>query len=371
MQRSALYQVASNTSMFFGNLHIHLKCPFLIILRSNFTSKGELYNKCYHILGVTENSDQNMVRQAYIALVKKLHPDSGHPDADVNKFQEVDAAFRILQQKFAKSRRGIVENLQDKVKTFDIRHTAPQHRQYLSFDGIGVGTPAQRQKQYQSVRAQRAQERVLEHRMSKAQASEMALMKKGDHFKKHEIKTKYGFDRVVEDLIQEAMSRGDFSNLSGFGKPLPDHQSQNPYVDFTTAKINKIMLDNGFTPEWITLHKEIREDIESLKNSLYKERSKLGEIPLTGQDEYKWDKILKEHEIFEQGVNRKIDKFNLIVPVLNKQMVRFNLAKIGKQVLETGKHRDQLQTTEEELTSSTNKPTEKANIFSLLETLLK
>lgn len=358
--------------MLSGRLVPPLGAPFRIITRSNYTSRGELYNKCYLTLGVTDQSDQNTVRQAYIALVKKVHPDSGHPEANAEKFQEVDTAFRVLQQKFAKSRRGIVEDMQDTVKVFDIRHTAPQHRQYLSFDGVGVGTPAQRQKQYQAVRAQRAQERVLEHRMSKAQASEMALMKKGDHFKKHEIKTKYGYDRVVEDLIQEAMSRGDFSNLSGFGKPLPDLQSQNPYVDFTTHKINKIMLDNGFTPEWITLHKEIREEGESLKWSLAKERGKLGTLPLTSQDEYRWEKALVAHEELASNINKKIDKFNLIVPVLNRQMLRLDLRLVASKVLETGKHKEQVRR-EEELLSPINDPREanKGNIFSFLESLLK
>ncbi|XP_058449642.1 dnaJ homolog subfamily C member 28 [Malaya genurostris] len=359
--------------MFSRHKFISLKSVYLCGFRTNFTSRGELYNKCYLVLGVTEQSDQNTVRQAYIALVKKVHPDSGHPEADAQKFQEVDAAFRILQQKFAKSRRGIVEDMQDKVKVFDIRHTAPQHRQYLSFDGIGIGTPSQRQKQYQTVRAQRAQERVLEHRMSKAQASEMALMKKGEYFKKHEIKTKYGFDRVVEDLIQEAMSRGDFSNLSGFGKPLPDHQSQNPYVDFTTAKINNIMLDNGFTPEWITLQKEIREDTTELNISLLKERGMLGEFPLNQQDELRWDKVLETHETMVDRINKRIDKFNLIVPVLNKQMIRVDLLKLSRKILETGKHKGQIENVDKLFspvneTQGVNKP---KNIFSLIGSLLK
>lgn len=278
----------------------------------------------------------------------------------------------MLLQKFSKSRRGLVEDMQEQVKVFDIRHTAPQHRQYLSFDGVGHGTPAQRQKQYQAVRAQRAQERVLEHRMSKAQASEMAVMKKGDFFKKHQIKTKYGFDRVVEDLIQEAMLRGDFSNLSGFGKPLPDHQSQNPYVDFTTHKINKIMLDNGFTPEWITLHKEIREECDGLKSDLAKERGKLGELPLTPQDEYKWEKVLEAYESVVASLNKKIDKFNLIVPVLNRQMVRYDLAQLGQKVLEKEKHKGQIKK-EEELQSSVNYPKDasKVSIFSFIGSLLK
>uniref|UniRef100_A0A182REX8 J domain-containing protein n=1 Tax=Anopheles funestus TaxID=62324 RepID=A0A182REX8_ANOFN len=303
------------------------------------TRRGELYNKCYRLLGVNEQSDQNTVRNAYITLVKKLHPDSGHPEASAERFQEVDTAFRILQEKFAKARRGIVEDLQEQVKVYDIKHTAPQHRQYLSFDGVGFGTPAQRQKQYQAVRAAKAQERVLEHRLSKAQASETALMKKGDYFKKHEIKTKYGYDRVVEDLIQEAMSRGDFSNLSGFGKPLPDHQSQNPYVDFTTHKINKIMLDNGFTPEWITLHKDIRQAVEMLKEDLRRVRSKLGPVPLSGQEDQQWGKWIEQQQDEATKINKMIDKFNLIVPMMNKQMVRLNLERIGTDVLENGPHR--------------------------------
>uniref|UniRef100_A0A182YDE5 J domain-containing protein n=1 Tax=Anopheles stephensi TaxID=30069 RepID=A0A182YDE5_ANOST len=303
------------------------------------TRRGELYNKCYRLLGVSEQSDQNTVRQAYLKLVKKLHPDSGHPEASAERFQEVDSAFRILQEKFAKARRGIVEDLQQEVKVYDIKHTAPQHRQYLSFDGVGYGTPAQRQKQYQTVRAAKAQERVLEHRLSKAQASETALMKKGDYFKKHEIKTKYGYDRVVEDLIQEAISRGDFSNLSGFGKPLPDHQSQNPYVDFTTHKMNKIMLDNGFTPEWITLHKDIRQAVEALKEDLRRVRAKLGPVPLSGREEQQWEKWIEQQQEEVTKINKMIDKFNLIVPMMNKQMVRLNLERIGHDVLEQGKHR--------------------------------
>uniref|UniRef100_A0A2M3ZC58 Putative molecular chaperone dnaj superfamily n=1 Tax=Anopheles braziliensis TaxID=58242 RepID=A0A2M3ZC58_9DIPT len=306
------------------------------LVRYNHTRRGALYNKCYQLLGVNENSDQNTVRQAYLSLVKRLHPDSGHPEASAERFQEVDTAFRVLQEKFAKARRGIVEDLQEQVKVYDIKHTAPQHRQYLSFDGIGYGTPAQRQKQYQAVRASRAQERVLEHRLSKAQASETALMKKGDYFKKHEIKTKYGYDRVVEDLIQEAISRGDFSNLSGFGKPLPDHQSQNPYVDFTTHKINKILLDNGFTPEWITLHKDLREATAVLREELTRERAKFGPAPLSSREEQQWEKRLEEYRADESRINKMIDKFNLIVPMLNKQMVRLNLDRLAAEILATG-----------------------------------
>lgn len=59
------------------------------------------------------------MRAAYIAIVKLVHPDSGHPEASAEKFAEVDNAFRILQAKYAKERRGIKENLE--IQEHDIK----------------------------------------------------------------------------------------------------------------------------------------------------------------------------------------------------------------------------------------------------------
>lgn len=53
--------------------------------------------------------------------MKTVHPDSGHADASAKKFTEVDNAFRILQSKFAKERRGIRVDEDDGVKEFDIK----------------------------------------------------------------------------------------------------------------------------------------------------------------------------------------------------------------------------------------------------------
>ncbi|XP_023305491.2 dnaJ homolog subfamily C member 28 [Lucilia cuprina] len=303
----------------------------LRIIREMHIKRVDLYRKCCQILGVEESADQNTIRKAYIELVKKVHPDSGLPEACAERFQEVDEAFKLLQEKFAKNRRGIYEDEEEEVP--DIRHTAPQHRQYLSFDGVGVGNPFQRQKQYQQIKAMKAQERVLKHRIDKSQAGEKTVMKKGTFFKNHAIKTKYGFDRLVEDYIQEAMSKGDFNNLSGAGKPLTLAQQQNPYLDFTTHKLNKILIDNGFTPEWITLQRDIREALQQLKKTLAAERSYFGEHPLSDAETQKWQNLLRKYEYEVQQINKNIDKYNLIVPILENQFFRVNLQTIGEKIL--------------------------------------
>lgn len=55
------------------------------------------------------------------------------------------------------------------------------------------------------------------------------------------IYVRYGLDRLVEDLIQESMSKGEFDNLPGSGKPLNKLANINPYLDFTTHKINEVV----------------------------------------------------------------------------------------------------------------------------------
>lgn len=96
-------------------------------------------------------------------------------------------------------------------------------------------------------RAQKAVENVMEHRLSKLQAAERSTLVGMDKKKAKDIKTRFGADRLVEDLIQEAMSKGEFSNLPGTGIPLKkDITLENPYVDFITHKLNQVRWKSFF-----------------------------------------------------------------------------------------------------------------------------
>ncbi|GLV38307.1 uncharacterized protein CBL_05237 [Carabus blaptoides fortunei] len=291
--------------------------------------------KCYNILGIKEDSDQDKIRSTYLKLVKQYHPDSGTSEADSNKFQEIDKAFKVIINKKSKERWDADEvDFEIHAEEYDIKHTAPQHRQYLNYGGIGMGSPFQREKQYSKIRAMHAVENVLNHRISKAQADEKTLMDKKPQ--KHKIKTKYGYDRLVEDLIQESMQKGEFDNLSGKGKPLKGLQSTNPYVDFVTHKINQVLIDNGFTPEWIMLQKEIREDKLILQRTLYADRTKIGSYPFNNIDQCKWEKLLEDAKKINDSINKKIEKYNLVVPVLQKQMLLFDLKREAEKVAKYG-----------------------------------
>lgn len=185
-----------------------------------------------------------------------------------------------------------------------------------------------------------AADNVLQHRIAKITAEEKALWDKSATKYKHKIKTKYGLDRLVEDLIQESMSKGEFSNLSGSGKPLRKHENRNPFVDFTTHKINEVLIDNGFMPEWISLQKEIRGEVQVIRDGLHMERSYFGPYPLSDEDYNLWERAVSKYEKPVETVNGKINKYNLVVPILTKQMFAFDLQKEARKVLVNGTFRE-------------------------------
>lgn len=99
------------------------------------------------------------------------------------------------------------------------------HRQYLEYEGIGFGSPSKRQKQYQNYRVQIASDKVIDHKTRRFGEQETSI---AEPEKRAIRRSKYSkvIDRLVEDLIQEAMSKGEFKNLTGSGKPLKLEQEQ-------------------------------------------------------------------------------------------------------------------------------------------------
>lgn len=86
------------------------------------------------MLEIPENSDQDVAREAYLKLVKKVHPDSGGPEASADRFTEIDNAFKTLQAKFAKERRGIADEPEPS-QEFDIK--VKKKYNFLSFISNG------------------------------------------------------------------------------------------------------------------------------------------------------------------------------------------------------------------------------------------
>merc|ERR1712241_540151 len=115
----------------------------------------------------------------------------------------------------------------------------------------------------------RASENVYQHNVGKLTAKYETRVAEQERKATKKHHTKNAMDRLVEDLIQESMSKGDFDNLSGSGKPLPQRVIYNPYEDFTTYKVNQILVDGGFAPDWIMLKKDILDQQHEIKKMLF------------------------------------------------------------------------------------------------------
>lgn len=279
---------------------------------------------CYRLLGVPEGNSEDEVRHSYRTLAKKYHPDSGAITADTNMFMQIDEAYRDLLAHLAQEskRRQPLEDDEEKTSEYKV----PQHRHYLSYEGVGYGTPSQRQRQYVQFRVDRATDQVLDFRKKKFEReyAENSMVAK-DVRQSKKVKITQAIERLVEDLIQESMSKGDFDNLSGKGKPI-DKFSTCPHIDPMTHNLNRILIDNGYQPEWIVLHKEIRDTIDKLRNDLVASRKKIGE-PMTYSKEKEWMETCEKFTENITKLNKKVNDFNLVVPLLSRQMVHFNAEK--------------------------------------------
>lgn len=206
-----------------------------------------------------------------------------------------------------------------------------QSRRYLNYAVVGVGTlcVSQCHKLQSKSCSIHTTETLLKQKSS---GKRDARLEKTSL--KQKVGSKFGLEKTVEDLIQQSMSTGEFKEFSGFGKPLPAYYPH----EWDSNKPHELFDDHGLIPEWITAQKEIREDLRQLRHGLSKERSYLGPFPLSSEETEEWKHIISTYRKLTEEINKKIDKFNLIVPIMNKQMIRVNLNREAEKILINGLH---------------------------------
>lgn len=295
-----------------------------------------------------ELSSPAQVKEAYLRLAKLYHPDSGAATADAVLFARVEEAYRavLMHQSKIKQPSGETEAEEEDRS----RGTALQHRHYLSYGGVGTGTPSQRERQYRQIRVNRANEQVLNYRQQgheRAAASEGALVERDMRQRSQKIKITQAVERLVEDLIQESMARGDFRNLSGAGRPLNKFE-HNPYADPMTHNLNRILIDNGYQPGWVITQRDIREATARIRNRLLEGRARLGD-PMTPRESREWEQLCASVEEELVKLNKMVDNYNLIVPMLSMQMVHFRLSREIERAAKGARQRRLEEQTEREV----------------------
>jgi hypothetical protein len=141
---------------------------------------------------------------------------------------------------------------------------------------------------------------------------------------------------VVERKIRELVEQGYFDNLPGAGKPLDLSDEDNPFIPSDMRLAYRILRNAGVSLPWIELGNEVEGDVAELRRQAAvherRLRSAIGRAhsAIPGLRSRLLASLRTEHEEFvarfekaAAGVNRKIDAFNISVPVSNLQKPRF------------------------------------------------
>jgi DnaJ homolog subfamily C member 28 len=124
----------------------------------------------------------------------------------------------------------------------------------------------------------------------------------------------------IEELIQEAQERGEFSNLQGSGKPL--QLDENPYAGDKTLAYH-MLKSNGFAPPEIELANEIRKERERAEAKLKRviQQGKLlrsRRVAPFASEKRTFNRMVEkaasEYDTTLRDLNRKILTLNLITP---------------------------------------------------------
>jgi DnaJ family protein C protein 28 len=125
---------------------------------------------------------------------------------------------------------------------------------------------------------------------------------------------------LIEQRIQEAMANGEFDNLRGRGQPLSFNT--NPYLDPAQELAFGLLQNNGMAPDWIERDKEIRQELAAARDRL---RLAWQHYQAHPASEAAWQAAIAHFGEVLLKLNRKIDHFNLIVPIPAKQRFRLRL----------------------------------------------
>eukprot|EP00127_Corallochytrium_limacisporum_P004358 Clim_evm41s158 gene=Clim_evmTU41s158 len=325
LARSLYYQQFENRK---NDSNLHRK-------RSRSAVKPASVRKAYERLGLQETSSLEEAREAYFKLAKVYHPDTIQKQGETEhaQFQEIALAYELIVEDIEERDANEAEDPGFNPDDYpDIKHTAPQHRQYLENWDVGRGTVFQRQKRRQQKRFERAVDAVVDMEKMRsikdgAQGDEEAALvaQQQDSAREYVRKRQAtkGYTRLVEDMITEAMAKGDFDNLKGKGKPIK-YKSASPFVDRTTQKMQGLMHHAGLLPEWIEQDKDIRESIDRVRKKCEYSWHCYGNME-TEIDEMMWRDAEKRMRDSINHLNKRIDHFNLIVPILRAQKMHYNI----------------------------------------------
>ncbi|EDV26808.1 uncharacterized protein TRIADDRAFT_15044, partial [Trichoplax adhaerens] len=294
--------------------------------RYQHTDRSRLLQISCQVLGVKQDDSLDHIKSVYHDLVKKLHPDSSSGQANLSQFVKVQNAYKtILTQ--ALDDPDEIEELTRDMQLDEFENKVLQHRTKLSTDpATSTASPEEKQATLRQ-RMDKAVEETADYhvRLVDNMTVEMNIQQKYQE-PGRKGKIVQSIDRIAEDFIQQAVQGGQFDNLhqlEGYGKPLKEEHEG--LLDGTEYRLNKMLVNSGYAPNWILLGKEIREDKKFLRARLEDRAEQVQKKPRCNEKQLNWKRAVKFVEEQTIRINENVDKYNMHVPLLKMQTVRFDL----------------------------------------------
>ena len=368
-------------------------------------------NRAFQLMALDKtNIEASVVKERYRQLAKTLHPDTegGSDEA----FTELQSAYETCLN-YLLVLRNAIDAAQARASdpTYAARRKAPSaptdsfdpnahlyqehahvaQRRYLNFEGVGYGTQSQRQRAYAIHRLERAFDRVSEYRANRlfdaasddfdrerqrgkpASKEEEQAHAVAQVAMKHQrqAKRKASEVRKVEEMIDAAMVdwATEAPTLSAFGRPFTPSELMMgaSSQDILTQRMNRIMKNAGYVPEWLELETTIRERYDEAVRDLTTRWNTSREVHalfmrihpdaaprppdrpryIDYADHFRRVTALSsprelygERWVLHSGdflaeiksINASVGRFNLIVPITSKQRVLYQALNVLEHV---------------------------------------
>lgn len=150
-----------------------------------------------------------------------------------------------------------------------------------------------------------------------------------DNLAQHKLRMRFGWDDLIEEMIQDGQDRGAFDNLSGKGKPLNLERSA---FGSEWDMAHSLMKENKVLPPWAEKRNRIMAEIELLNQEISRYWLRYHQAYLLAQGKthqdalsLDWDSLCADWERKISAINKQIDDFNLGRPTENLEIFRQRL----------------------------------------------
>ncbi len=147
---------------------------------------------------------------------------------------------------------------------------------------------------------------------------------------KRRPRTPEEWQSLATQQIEEAIERGDFDNLPGYGKPL--NLSENPNEPADMQMANRLLKNNELAPSWIIDRKTLVAEVDAVRADVERRLDWYRHTAVQSDDEQArstlaadWAAQLAAWDEAIADLNRRILDLNLSLPIWRMELMRFNL----------------------------------------------